>query len=326
MSTTGATGSHPAVRICLPFKNIVTLPLSHHVAIVAARIPRFATLAPEDRLRAAALALWRDYGVERTSLQLATRALSSDLSDELVLIAYSTANSGATSVDFSWLPHAINGDIFWIANNDDRQESLVLSEQGAARIQAWRTGDDVPDALLSLASARMRAKQSVRVVLVERDGRHIDDKALVLWSASLGVLFERGLLPTSNDLAPLQAVPVPRTRTTNTGFDRALLSALCAALVCVAIAAWRLASVPSAASIANAIPARAGALWARATLAAPQLVEHGRSATFGGGAWVVAAPTLPATALPGIDSALSANALASQIVREPEIRIRVQQP
>jgi HAMP domain-containing protein len=304
----------------------VTSPLPHHVAVVATRIARFATLNRDDQLRAAALALQRDYGVQNASLHVAARALASDGVTDRVLIAYTTSNSADASIDFAWANVAASGTIFWITRSDVPHEGSVLSDQGVAHIDAWRDGDEVPAALVALLGARAREKRAARVVLVERNDHRVPDAALALWSASLGVPFERGTLPQTREAMRLQSVPIAAVSAPSTKLDRALVAALCAACACVALAAWRWSATPSAAVASNATPIPAGELWARATTTAPQLIEHGRSANFGGGAWVIAAPALPLDELPRVESALSANGLAAQIVRQPEVRVRVQRP
>jgi hypothetical protein len=307
----------------------VTSPLPHHVAVVATRIARFATLDRDDQLRAAALALQRDYGVQNASLRVAARVLASDGSSDRVLIAYTTSttsNSADANVDFSWANDAANGTIFWITQSDVQHEGSVLSDQGVAPIDAWRAGDEVPAALVALLGARAQDRRAARVVLIERNDHRIPDATLALWSASLGVPFEHGMLTQAREAMRLHSVPIASVSAPNTKLDRALVAAFCAASACVALAAWRWAAAPSVAVTSNATPMAAGGLWARATTTAPQLMEHGRSANFGGGAWVIAAPALPLNELPRVENALSTNGLAAQIVRQPEVRVRVQRP
>jgi hypothetical protein len=306
----------------------MSLPVPSHVAVVAARIPQFARLGASDRLRAAALALKRDFGVESDALRVAPREIDMSADDGRVLIAYSTSRDTAAAVNLSWAASVARDTIFWDTTSGAQSESTIYSDQGVARIEPWRAGNEPPSSLVALIAARTRAKHATRVVVdAERDA--IDDATLAHWSASLGANFERGRLPLdngANEATPLLAVPRVSAQTPSGAIDRALKFVVVAAFACATIAIARFLSAPTATLSAAMPPVGAGELWTRATLAAPQLVEHAKSATFGGGAWIIAAPSLPVNDLAAIEAALSANGLATQIVREPELRIRVQRP
>jgi hypothetical protein len=299
-----------------------------NVAIVSARIARFAALSTDDQLRAAALVLKRDFGVASPSLRLTATALDT----ERALIAYSTASVAANataSIDARWLNAVADGTIYWIA--DDANNAFLLSDLGAANIEQWRAGNDAPSALVALIGERARLKQAARVIIVESSANAsgVADDSLAHWRASLGAHIERGALPGVARAVSLAAVPSVQAAQPRTTMDSALLACACVSVLCAALALWRFAASttsdtpPTTASVA-ALPA--GELWARTMAAAPKLNESMRSANYGGGAWIIAAPKLPRDAMGSIESSLTSNALASQAVFEPEVRIRVQRP
>jgi hypothetical protein len=298
------------------------------VAIVSARIARFAALSTDDQLRAAALVLKRDFGVTSPSLRLAATALDA----ERALIAYSTASVAANdtvSIDARWLNVVADGTIYWIA--DGANNTFLLSDLGAATIEQWRAGMEAPSALVGLIGERARLEQAARVVIVEpsENASAVSDDALALWRASLGAQIERGALPGVARTVTLAAVPSMQAAQPRAKMDGALLACVCISALCAALALWRFAAATTPnTSTANvnvaALPA--GELWARTMAAAPKLNESMRSANYGGGAWIIAAPKLPRDAVGDIESALTSNALAAQTVLEPEVRIRVQRP
>jgi hypothetical protein len=309
-----------------------------NVAIVAARIVQFDSLPRDDQLRAAALALKRDFSIETPTLRLTAIALDS----ERALIAYATgdrsnlgADEAGVSIDARWLSAVADGTIYWIANNtsENLRDAFLLSDLGAATIEHWQAGDAVPAALIALIGERSRRQQNARVIIVETShgSSGIDADTLALWQASLGAQFERGSLPgTARTIALL---PVPKIQATQAraAIDRALVATTCASALCAALALWHFADAPTGAidsekSLGAGAATRPGELWARTTLAAPQLSEVMSNANFGGGAWIIAAPRLPRTMIPAIESMLATNGMASQTILEPEIRIRVQRP
>ncbi len=294
-----------------------------HVAIVAARIAGFDALFPDDKLRAAALVLKRDFGVASPTLRLAANAIDA----ERALIAYSTASNDAASIDVRYLSAVADGTIYWIAHAPDN--AFLISDLGAATLEQWQASDGAPAALLALIGERARLKQATRVVIVESSAgiAGVDDESLALWRASLGAHIERGELPGAAGPLSLAAVPTVQAAQPKATLDRALVACVCVSTLCACLALARLATTPSAVA-ANATPSStpAGELWARTMLAAPKLNESMRSANFGGGAWIIAAPALPRESIGTIESSLSSNALATQTVFEPEIRIRVQRP
>jgi hypothetical protein len=307
------------------------------VAIVATRIARFDSLPREDQLRAAALALKRDFSIATPTLRLTALAVDS----QRVLIAYVSGdraslgtNENDASIDSRWLSAVADGTIYWIANDAsaNSRDAFLLSDMGAATIEHGQAGDTVPAALSALIGERSRLKQSARVVIVESShgSSGLSDGTLALWQAALGAQFERGSLPGISRNIALLAVPQIQATQARTAIDRALVATTCASALCAALAVWRFADAPGvregAKEVGTSAPTRAGELWARTTLAAPQLSEALRSASFGGGAWIIAAPSLPRNTTPAIESALATNGIASQTIVEPEIRIRVQRP
>jgi hypothetical protein len=308
------------------------------VAIVAARIARFAALSHGDQLRAAALVLKRDFGVASPALRLAAVALDA----ERALIAYATGrgakgttDAAAATIDARWLSAVADGTIYWITGDAQAttHDAFLISDLGAATIEQWHAGDAAPVALTSLIGERARNKQRAHVVIVESShaASGIHDETLALWRASLGAEFERGALPGALRTIALSTVPTVQAIQARTTLDRALIASACMSALCAMLVLWRFIDTPAAATpsiTANAKNASLGAgeLWARTTFAAPRVNETMQSANFGGGAWIVAAPSLPREEIDSIESALATNGLASQTVLEPEIRIRVQRP
>jgi hypothetical protein len=294
------------------------------LALVTARVPGFDTLTPADRLRAAALALKREFNVESTALKLAAQRIT-HRDDDRILIAYTThATNGAATLDARWFDAAQTETIYWV----DAPNGFVLSNAGAAPIEHWSASEGVPTPIMAVVAQRNRDQLSATRVVIE-DDRTIDEATLNLWRASLGVEIERGSLPGTARAIVLTAPPTAAIEPAKTSLDRALFAATCVAAVCALLSIARYVALPSAAPTANASNAPStspGELWFRATNAAPQLAERTKQASYGGGAWVITAPTLERNALPSIAQSLSANGLATQIVAEPEPRVRVQKP
>jgi hypothetical protein len=292
------------------------------LALVTARIPRFDALAPADQLRAAALALRRDFNIDDAQLKLAARSISS--SDDRVLIAYTTRSSSADAVDARWFEAAQTDTIYWLG----APNGFVLSNAGAAPIEHWSPSDGIPAPIMSIVAQRARAEgaDKTHVIIDDVTAAHIDDATLALWRASLGATIDRGHLPGAARAMALLAPPTATAEPAKSSLDRALLVAACVAALCAVVSIVRYASI-AAPQVANGAATNApGEVWARATAAAPALAERAKQATYGGGAWVITAPTLERNALPAIAQSLSTNGLAAQTVTEPEARVRVQKP
>ncbi len=320
----------------------LSIPLN--IAVVSAQIARFTTLSAADQLRAASLVLHRDFGITGASLRLATRAIGS--AADRVLIAYSTAaastGTASPSIDFSWVPQIANGDIIWLRAGDPREESAVFSEHGVARFHGPSAGSEIPSAVVSIIAASSNETSSrsatKRVWISDIGATPIAEESLALWRASLGVEFAP--LTLSNPSAPTPLLPIPATATKSekTPLDRALVGVTVAAALCVCVSGWRYVAVvnsdvsaPSIIGQSNAarVPLnrfadQPGEMWSRSTIAAPVLTEFMKSATFGSSAWVIAAPALPPANIASVESALATNGFAAQVVREPEVRLRVQ--
>jgi hypothetical protein len=313
------------------------------VAVVSVRVPALPSLYNEDRGRAVALALTRDLGIRAETVEFAFEPLGA-LSPDKVMVAYRSRSSRATSpdaktvytVDLSWANKVADGTVFWIVGDAvagsrfAHAGSWLLSDQGAVSLPPLAaTNTEPPSALFSLAGSRARANQALRIVVVEpklNTNVLLDEVSFAHWSASLGATFERGELAFSGARWMLSAPPAAQTLRRATHFDRALNYTLAASVVCALFSLARYALTPTADAIATRVNPPAGELLLRTTTAAPDLNEHLREATFAGGAWVIAAPSLPTAKLPRVEAMLAANAIATRTVREPELRIRVQSP
>jgi hypothetical protein len=294
-----------------------------HIAVVSARIPQFDALAETDRLRAAALALKRDFNIDETQLKLAARSVGDG---GRVLIAYTTnSRRSDESVDARWFDAVMHDAIYWVG----APGGIVLSNGGAAAVEHWSLADGIPAPIMSLVSQAVVRGTSERVrVIVDDPSGAIDESTLQLWGASLGVAVERGPLPGAPKPIALVAPPVAATSQRASGLDRALQAGACVAAACALFAVLRYANLPAANTSAtpSTTNAASGELWATATLASPALAEAMKSASYGGGAWVIVAPPLERTALPAVERAIAASGLAVQAIAEPEPRVRVRRP
>ncbi len=291
---------------------------------IGVRIAGLARLGGDDRLRAAALALRREFGIATDAISLAVIDLGYD---ERALIAYAANANGTLPLNFdAWFEALLKGrEVVWSMAAGDA-ESVVYSEHGATAISHWRDGDAPPSAMVALANERARSSQPLTVWLDCTRARHAispSPATLAHWSASLGAEFRILEARPAANLLPLRRVPSLSSAAPTGVLDRALWAAALASIVCVAIAGARtLVNAPPQTTTARAIPA--GELWARATLTSPVLAEQMKSATFGGGAWVIAVPGIAPPELDRAAKSLSNNGFTTQLVREPEARIRVQ--
>lgn len=300
---------------------------SQPVNIIGVRIAGLSRLAGDDRLRAAALALKREFGIATESIALAVIDLGYE---DRALIAYapyapSSASASPQTVDAWFEPFAQKREVVW-SMNVGNSESVIYSEHGATAISTWQVGDSPPDALVALANERARLSQPLTVWLDSANSNSAqlpDSATLAHWSAALGAVFKPlEARPRANPLT-LRRVPSLASTPAASGLDRALWVAAVASVCCLAVASARtLLSAPPAVASARAVPA--GELWARTTLASPVLAQQVKAATFGGGAWVLAVPGIAAPELDRAATTLRDNGFATQLVREPEARIRVQ--
>jgi hypothetical protein len=288
-------------------------------------------------LRAAALALRRDFNVNDAQLKLAARSVGAASGhNDRVLIAYTTQSQRAEdSVDARWFEAAKGDAIYWLG----APNGVALSSAGAAAIEHWSLADGVPAPIMALIAQSIGsgAGSGTRLLIDDADG-HFDQATLELWRASLGIAVERGALPGIAQPIPLLPPPAAALSVRNAAFDRALVACACVAALAALLSTARYAMLPSielaaraagaAGSTATASRANtaSGELWASATLASPVLAETMKSASYGGGAWVIAAPSLDRAILPSMATALTANGLAVQTIVDPEPRVRVQKP
>jgi hypothetical protein len=292
------------------------------LAIVTAKISRFDELSASDQLRAAALALKRDFNIDDPRLKLIARNVVGNASDR-VLIAYTTQSTNANdAIDVRWLDAAASGTIHWIG----APHGFVVSDAGAATVDHWSRDEGIPESLMALIAQHSRwDTRELRIAIDDVRGEHIDEATLATWRASLGATIERTALAGTTKLTPLTAPPKAVARAERTSLDRVLVTATILASLCALLSLWRYATVSDvAARAANPGVSQAGDLWARTVLAVPALADGAKNASYGGGGWVIVAPKLERVTLPAIASALAANGLAAQIVTEPDTRIRVQ--
>jgi hypothetical protein len=310
-----------------------TFALPDDTAVVAVRVPALAALQGDDRRRAVALALTRDLGVRANAIEFAFEPFGATRPED-VMVAYRTRTPDTSkppaNVELSWVNNVASGAVYWVFESNDapNARSWLLSDQGAITVPVADIGADAPSALFALAAARARMKTPLRVAIVESNPQNanaLTESRIAHWSASLGVAFENSSLKFAGARWTLTPPPAPQTIRRATAFDRALNFALAASVLCAVLALARHAMTPQPQRVASASVA-AGELLLRATSSAPDLSELIRDATYAGGAWVIAAPTLPPDRLPRIEAMLAANAIAAQTVREPEIRLRIQAP
>lgn len=314
--------------------------LPDDIAVVVVRVAALATLTHDDRKRAVAFALTREFGIPANTVNFAYASLAPNDPDAAI-VAYGASTKANQLVDLSWVARVADGTVLWV-RGDTRNEgnpthSWLLSNRGAIPLNAKDVSDDdrhqVPPAFMALASDRARAAKALKIIMVgdpiSGDAAAVEAR-LAHWSAALGASFERGELALAGgharSLTALEPAPLARVDSGSAGLHRALNVALVASLVCVSLAVIRWASVPAAPAASASSPTRAGELWYRSTTAAPELKDHVRDATFAGSAWLIAAPNLPITSIDHVNGALRASALTAQIVREPELRLRVQAP
>ncbi|TAG79380.1 MAG: hypothetical protein EAZ21_10625 [Betaproteobacteria bacterium] len=291
---------------------------------IGVRIAGLARLGGDDRLRAAALALRREFGIATDSISLVVIDLGYD---ERALIAYAANANGAMTLNFdAWFETLLKKRaVVWSMAAGDA-ESVVYSEHGATAISHWRDGEAPPSAMVALANERARSSQPLTVWLDctrANDAVVPSPATLAHWNASLGAEFRMLEARPAANLLPLRRVPSLSSAAPTGVLDRALWAAALASIACLVIAGARtLVNAPPQATTARAIAA--GELWARATLTSPVLAEQMKSATFGGGAWVIAVPGITPSDLDRAAKSLGNNGFTTQLVREPEARIRVQ--
>jgi hypothetical protein len=332
------------------------------LALVRSRIAGFAALTANDQQRAAAFALKRDLGVDSAQLQLVARAIGGNDSDA-VGIAFTTHSAAelknassplaahTSSVPVEFFDAMTSGSLHWYG----APSGFVIGPMGAALVE--HHSDDaerVPSEVLSMLGHQHAVQ---RVVLINPLSP-IQDASLSMWQAATGAHFA---IETSDSFDPIRALtlrapmraPVAQP---HTAFDRALLAACIVSVLCVGVAVIaRLAQPVSGTSNGAVVPGKtpsqslaSGDLFSRIATVSPQSIRAMKSATFGGGAWVIAlntAPgagdakknatpetpaasdsTYPAYALDATAKALRDNGLLVQTITQPEPRLRVSAP
>jgi hypothetical protein len=332
---------------------------------VRSRIAGFSALSIEDQQRAAAFALKRDLGVDSTRLRLAARALSGKDSD-IASIAFvtqptnvttardtgSTINEPAAHAPVELFDAMASGALHWY----NAPSGFVVGPMGAATIEHHSDQPDhLPNEVLSMLGHDHTAQ---RVVLINPQGS-IEHATLAMWQAATGASFtveNKAAFDQQRSLtlrAPTRAaIAQPRS-----ALDRALMAACVASVVCMCIAGiarWWQPRSESAMDSANAsmtagdVARRgmgSGELLNRIATVSPPLLRSMKTATFGGGAWVIAlnAPSPAATggaASPDAASSLASttdslvatakalrdNGLLVQTISQPEPRLRVSAP
>ena len=297
------------------------------LAVARLSIAGFAALDDSERMRAAALGLQRDLGLRADSLLLAAApAPTRSTQGGEALVAWClrrNESDGAMPVTdvFAAMQQP---RLHWV----DAPGGYLIGPMGAATVEPDAgTRDALPESLLTLLATPGSDALS-ECVLVQRDRAALDDDRLALWSAASGIRFRDGAWPESQAVAlvaPVLAAP----RQAPAALDRALRWALAFALVCVALSAWRFASLPpvsrgGSATAAQSAAVAAGPLLGRIQRVVPALFASLQGASYGGGAWVLTfAPGVDAESLRTAVALLETNGFAVQSTSQPAPRLRV---
>jgi hypothetical protein len=260
-----------------------------------------------------------------------------------------------------------SGEIHWFG----APNGIAIGPSGSAVIESpahaltEKNSHELPNEMVTLLSARGAPHH----VILHDATQTPSPETLALWAAATGATFtvdSENTVTSGNSIALSAVSPTTITQPRH-AIDRALLVACVASLACVGVAAiqWfsdhallKNATDSSATSTVGTISgvsantARgtlAGDLIARIATVSPELMRSMKSATYGGGAWImsfnpptVATAATPATATSPSSAAaatadantlinLAANALRNngfsvQVTTQPEPRLRVQAP
>jgi hypothetical protein len=315
----------------------------------------FSALKADEQLRAAAFALKRDLGVDAAHIRLAARAVQKDDDVAVAFVSVSDvtiANSAALTCPAAFFEAMQSGEIHWFG----APNGIAVGPSGSAAIELHSASttvtqsNELPNEIVTLLSARGAPN---RVVL--HDAQNTPSaETLALWHAATGATF---VVANSNALTRSSRIALTAASQTTiskprSALDRALMVACVASFVCLGIAMlqWftdraQLKNVLSSAPVSGTISAtNAGDLLARMATVAPELIRTMKSATYGGGAWIVSlitpaasdttaasatktSPTLDVNALVnGAATALRNNGFSVQATTQPEPRLRVQAP
>ena len=292
------------------------------LGVARVRIQGFSRLTAAEQLRAAALALNRDLGVDSANLRLAAHATAS-LSDDawVAYITHAVAANSALSTDvFNALS---TGKTYWVG----APGGYLVGAQGAAAVEATSNVDDsgLPAIVAAMLSPRAgSATVATDCILVDRDRALLNDDTLALWQAASGVAMVDGNFPSGAETR-LVAAPSLRIVARSTTLDVALRYAAFAGVVCALIAGAKLAMLPSTGVTTAALKQPSpGALLERIATIAPDLLARTQSATYASGSWVFGlSDALDVPAQLSMQSALAANGLQAQSTGAPTPRVRV---
>jgi hypothetical protein len=315
------------------------------IALVRTRIAGFATLKVDDQLRAAAFALKRDLGVDTANVRLAARVLSK--SDD-VAVAFSSVRDGdpqrTLTCPAAFFKAIESGALHWFG----APHGVAVGPSGSAVIDQ-HSESELPNEIVTLLSSR---GAPTRVVLQDAATTPTTN-TLAHWSAASGATFSMATDDTFNlnERVTLVAPSASSITPSRSAFDRALAITCVASLVCLCAAGYQwfdhtssINSIPATSPTANGKNTmQAGELFARVATVSPTMTASMKSATYGGGAWLIALSASPAAGpsaatkpvtetdsgvarLNGTASALRNNGFAVQAITEPEPRLRVQAP
>ncbi len=325
------------------------------LALVRTRIVGFSALKTDEQLRAAALALKRDLGVDTAHIRLATRALNKD--DEVAVAFASvdtsppasaldsaTANNPVLSFPAAFFEAMQSDEVRWFG----APNGIAVGPGGSVAIEPHSVStstvqnDELPNEIVTLLSARGAPN---RVALHDTHDTHDTHDApsvekLALWSAATGATFtlanantftgadrNRNPNPNPNRIA-LVAVSQATISKPRNALDRALMVACVASVICLGLATLQwftdrtqlkhtLSSAPASGTISTPRAAIAGDLFARIATISPELVRSMKSATYGGDAWIVSLNA------PVANNASSTTTPTSAVKNSPEPDTRV---
>ena len=307
------------------------------LALIRTRINGFATLKPDDQLRAAAFALKRELGIDANTVKLAVRLL--DAADD-VAIAYAPVSNppGFSACPATFFDAMRSNDVYWFG----APNGIAVGPNASVIIELHEPAHELPNEIVTLLAAHGAPTQ---VVLREAVSGP-DEGTLAHWSAATGARFS--LDDTSRVLSghqvPLVSVSHAAVVQARSRLDRALLAACAASVVCAVLAGLHWARLPALASspvASGKVTESPGNTFTRIATISPELIRTMKSATYGGGAWIIGlnarvangpagnatgASVQSAALVTRAASALQSNGLAVQVVTEPEPRIRVQAP
>jgi len=306
----------------LALQDTSTLLTPPELGVARMRIPGFSRLTVAEQLRAAALALNRDFGVGSTHLRLAAQAVA--LSPDDAWVAYTTHSGTANNALSTHLFNALStGKTYWVG----APGGYIVGTQGAVGVEATSLADDagLPAVVASVLSPPAGSPSVANdCILVDRDRALLSDDTLALWQAASGVSMVDGNFPLGVETR-LVAAPNLQTVARSTTLDVALRYAAVAGVVCALIAGAKFAMLPSihTSSTAQKQPSP-GALLERIATVWPDVLARTQNATYASGAWVFAlGDAFDAPTQSSMQRALAANGLQAQATGAPAPRVRI---